>query len=123
MGSETSNADIVERMINAWNTGNLDLAASFIAPDGINHSPPTEGISAWRQSWVKAREMFPDMRVRIEQTVSQGDTVCHRYTMMATAPNGRKVEILGLDMVRVRDGKIVEHWALADSAGLAARMG
>jgi hypothetical protein len=31
---------------------------------------------------------------------------------------GRRYEVLGLDMVRVRDGRVVEHWALRDQTAV-----
>lgn len=101
---------------------------SYLAADAVNHGPPpTLGLAGWRQSWVASRARFPDLHARIEQTVEQGDLVCHRYVLTGTdsggrAPTGRRFEILGLDMVRVRDGKVVEHWALMDAAGMAAQL-
>jgi ketosteroid isomerase-like protein len=48
----------------------------------------------------------------------------NRYTLRGThTTSGRHYEILGLDMIRVRDGKIVEHWALLDSDAMRAQLG
>jgi predicted ester cyclase len=121
-------ADIVRRLIEAVNAGDFDLVMRYLAADAVNHGPPpTSDLAGWRQSWVTMRAAFPDIHARIEQTVVQGDTVCHRYTLSGTntggsAPTGRRIEVLGLDMVRVRDGKVVEHWALADASGMATQL-
>jgi predicted ester cyclase len=129
---DTSNAagpaEVVQRLIDAFNGGAFDLGMRYIAADAVNHGPPpTVGLAGWRQSWVEMHTAFPDIHARIEQTVEQGDTVCHRYTLSGTntggdAPTGRRFEVLGMDMVRVRDGKIVEHWALADAAAMAVQL-
>jgi predicted ester cyclase len=67
----------------------------------------------------------------IEQSVESGDTVSNRYTNIGTqegdfagipAP-GRRMEVLGLDMIRVRDGQVVEHWAIMDQAAIAEQLG
>jgi predicted ester cyclase len=118
-----SPAETVERMIAAHNAGDYDTAQSFIHPDAVNHGPPaTNGVAAWRQSWEKARAMFPTMQAKIESTVSEGDLVCHRFTLSGTAANGKPFSFMGLDMVSVKDGQVIEHWALADFAGLNAQI-
>ncbi len=50
--------------------------------------------------------------------------VADRYTLRAThTASGRSYEIQGLDMIRVRNGKLVEHWALADLAAMHHQLG
>lgn len=121
-------AEVLRRLIEAFNAGDFDRAMSYIAPDAVNHGPPpTDGLAAWRQSWIAMQTAFPDFHADIEQTVEEGDTVCHRYTLRGTnsggeAPTGRRFSALGLDMVRVRNGQIIEHWALADAAGMAEQL-
>lgn len=127
-GAPVGPGEVVERMVEAHNAGDLDGAMGFLAADAVNHGPPpTADIAAWRRTWVDARARFPDLQARIEQTVVEGDTVCHRYVLTGTdsggdAPTGRRFEVIGLDMVRVRDGKVVEHWALMDAVGMAAQL-
>jgi predicted ester cyclase len=66
--------------------------------------------------------MHDDMRdvsLTIERNVTSGDFSVNRYTFRGThTPSGRRVEVTGIDMVRVRDGQLAEHWALLDSAAL-----
>lgn len=60
----------------------------------------------------------------IEHNVASGDTSVNRYTLRGThTASGRRYEILGLDMVRVRNGKVVEHWALLDADAMRAQLG
>ena len=60
-----------------------------------------------------------DVSLTIEHNVASGDFSVNRYTFRGThAASGRHVEITGIDMVRVRDGMLAEHWALLDSAAL-----
>lgn len=60
-----------------------------------------------------------DVSLTIEHNVASGDFSVNRYTFRGThSATGRHVEITGIDMVRVRDGELAEHWALLDSAAL-----
>ena len=55
--------------------------------------------------------------------MEDGDWVAHRYTIRGThtadlfgqPPTGQRFEVGGMDMVRVRDGQLIEHWAFAES--------
>ena len=54
--------------------------------------------------------------------MEDGDWIAHRYTIRGThtgdflgqPPTGQRFEIIGMDMVRVRDGQLIEHWAFAE---------
>jgi predicted SnoaL-like aldol condensation-catalyzing enzyme len=117
-------ADVVARTTEAFNAGDFDSALQWMADHAVNHGPPaTDGLDAWRQTWIASRTAFPDMRAYVEQVVEQGDMVCRRLRIMGTsAPTGRQMDVLGMDMVRVADGKVVEHWAFVDVNGMADQL-
>ena len=46
----------------------------------------------------------------------------HRGPMQGIPPTGRSIEILVIDIVRVADGKIAEHWNCVDHLGLLAQL-
>ena len=109
--------------------GRLDEALSLIDPDVIDHRGGLEGdyrgIDAWRQKWERmGSSEFHDVSVSIEQNVESGDTSVNRYTSRGThTATGRRYEVLSMDMVRVRNGRIVEHWALRDQVAMAHQLG
>ena len=47
----------------------------------------------------------------------------HQGEFLGVPPTGRKVSIKVMDMIRVRDGKLCDHWGLADFGGLMAQQG
>lgn len=125
---------VVRALIDALNDGNLDGAMPLIAADAVDHSPvpgQAPGPEGWRQKWEMFHAAFPDATFRIEQAVAESDTVASRYTLRAThkgslmaiPPTGRRIEILTLDMIRVRDGQVVEHWSLLDQTALMMQIG
>lgn len=65
-----------------------------------------------------------DVSVTIEQNVASGGVSTNRYTLRGTdVASGRSYEVTGLDMIRVRNGRIVEHWALLDSSAMRHQLG
>jgi hypothetical protein len=73
----------------------------------------------------------PDFRATILDQVAEGDRVVTRKVFHGThlgpfqgiPPTGRQVEIHLIDIVRVADGQIVEHWNSVDRLGLLAQLG
>jgi predicted ester cyclase len=121
------NKAIVRRVYEIISTGNFDQAEEIVdasAPDNelLPGDPPAKLIDTFKETFSEAREAFPDMRVTVEDLVAEGDKVTARVTMRGThqgefqgiAPTGKRVEVRALDMFRIKDSKIVEHWGHAD---------
>ncbi|MFJ6835408.1 ester cyclase [Streptomyces sp. NPDC091209] len=110
--------------------GRLEVALTLIDPEVVDHRGGTQGDhrgrEAWREKWerMSAASAFHDVSVTIEQNVVSGDTSVNRYTSRGThTDSGRRYEVLSMDMVRVRNGRIVEHWALRDADAMRDQLG
>jgi steroid delta-isomerase-like uncharacterized protein len=76
-------------------------------------------------------EAFPDLRTAEADSVKEGDKVAFRWLLsgthkgefMGVAATGRRVEVMGMDIVRVADGEIAEHWGEFDAMGLLRQIG
>jgi steroid delta-isomerase-like uncharacterized protein len=76
-------------------------------------------------------EAFPDLRTAEADSVKEGDKVAFRWLLSGTHEGGfmgvaatrRRVEVTGVDIVRVADGEIVEHWGEFDAIGLLRQIG
>jgi predicted ester cyclase len=74
---------------------------------------------------------FSDLRMAEADSVTEGDKLAFRWLLsgtherefMGVAGTGRRVEAMGMDIVRVADGKIVEHWGEFDAMGLLRQIG
>lgn len=105
--------------------GNADVAMEIVADDFVNHTAPA-GVPADREgviSFIKVlRNAIPDINVEIEEQVAEGDLVVTRKRFMGThqhafagiKPSGKKITIPVIDIVRLREGKYVEHWGIRD---------
>ena len=122
---------LVEEVIN---TGNLEGAAQYFIPDYIDHATPPgipPGIDGFKAFFAAFRAAFPDLRYNIEDTIAEGDRVVQR----ASASGTMKADFLGMPatgksaswseihIVRVKNGKIVEHWASVDQLGMLQQLG
>lgn len=121
------NKAIARRVYEIISTGDLDRAAEIVdreAPDNELRpgDPPAKLIDTFKETFSEAREGFPDLTIRIEDVMAEGDWVTARVTMRGThrgefqgiAPTGKRVEVRAIDMFRIEDGKIIEHWGHAD---------
>jgi predicted ester cyclase len=96
------------------------------APPGL--SPGPEGMLHMLTEVL--RVAFPDLRVEIHAQIAEGDLVTTRKTLhgthqgplMGIAPTGKKVAIDVIDIVRVRDGKYVEHWGINTLSSVVAQL-
>ena len=113
-------AQVHGKIVALYQTGRFDEALELIDPDVVDHRGGRQGthrgIDAWRAKW--AAMAGGDLTVTVEQNVTQGEISVNRYTV-----RGPGYAVAGLDMVRVRDGRIVEHWAVLDTDAIAHQTG
>jgi predicted ester cyclase len=127
--------DIVRRFVDDYQTANDPRALEeLMHRDVIDHSKPpgiAPGSEGVRQQFDGLRAAFPDFRATVLDQIAEGDKVVTRKAFTGThlgafqgiQPTGRHVEINLIDIVRVSDGKIVEHWNCVDRLGLLAQLG
>ena len=121
------NKAIARRVYEIISVGDFDQAEEVVdasAPDNelLPGDPPAKLIDTFKETFSEAREGFPDLTIAVEDVMAEGDRVTARVTMRAThqgefqgiAPTGKRVEVRAIDMFRIEDGKIVEHWGHAD---------
>jgi steroid delta-isomerase-like uncharacterized protein len=114
--------------------GNLGAVDTYLAEDFVNHDPPF-GVSAdregMRQAGAMMRAGFPDWHSERHQLVAEADIVVERFTasgtqkgeVMGVAPTGRTISLPGINIFRLRDGRIVERWGRLDELGLLRQLG
>ncbi|MFF4991457.1 ester cyclase [Streptosporangium saharense] len=114
-------AAVVRAIIAAREDNDLDAGLRRVAPDSLDQGRRV-GREDWRRKWEHMLAGCPDLEVVTEHSVENGEWVANRYTIRGThtgdffgqPPTGERFEIHGMDMVRVRDGQLVEHWAFAE---------
>jgi predicted SnoaL-like aldol condensation-catalyzing enzyme len=124
-----SASEVHRKSVELFNAGQGEDYLAMIDPEVIDHRGGTQGdrhgIAEWRRKiadWQGGQTN--GMTVTVEQNVSSGEFSVNRYRSMGTNPeSGKPFEVTSMDMVRVRDGRIVEHWALMDVTALRHQLG
>jgi len=137
MGTATDDARTVARRLfeEVINHGRLDLIDELIAEDAIEHEALPIATGEMRtdlRMWLtELRHAFPDYHVELQDLIAEGDRVVARQRITGTnvgallgiPPTGRPICVDGIDIVRVDDGRIVEHWGMADGQAMARQLG
>ena len=120
-----------------WNQKSESAIEEMFAEDGIAHGLNDadgnalrghEGFKTLHRAFLSA---YPDLKITVEDTVSEGDKIAARCRVSAThsgeglgvAPNNSEVEFTGLTIVKIRDGKIVEAWNEFDFMKMYSQIG
>jgi steroid delta-isomerase-like uncharacterized protein len=136
MTSTAENKTIVSDFIGALFTkGDPNAVDDFLGEDFVNHDPPF-GVSADREGMRSAgtmfRSVFPDWHSELHLLVAEGDIVVESFTasgthtgtdIMGVTASGQTVALRGINIFRLRDGRIVERWGRLDDLGLLRQLG
>jgi steroid delta-isomerase-like uncharacterized protein len=118
------------------NAGHLDRADDFVTATYLEHQelPGAEGrqgIDVAKAFLSAMRVAFPDYRFVVEDLIGGEDKVVARVTvtgthqgeMMGLAPTYKPVRTTGIEVFRLEDGKLAEHWATFDALGMLRQLG
>jgi len=102
-------------------------AKDFVAHAGDHDATLEEDIAAAKEE----RKALPDMRVRVNQIIAEGDLVAVYWTATGTntqagmgfPATGRKIEINGMTFFRFKAGKIREEWSAWDMLSVMRQAG
>ena len=128
-----SNEAIYRRLIEeGFNQGNLAVVDELVAPGAVEHQRGSgDGIEGTKKVITYLRSAFPDFKLTIDELVVSGDKVWARQkgggtnlgTFAGHPPTGIKAFIDVIDVIRIEDGKIVEHWGVPDQLGMMMQLG
>ncbi len=125
---------VVREVYGAIGQRDFDALADLISDDVVEHEefpglePTKEGVLQFFRYLTSA---FPDATMRAHAIISEDDDVAVRGTMAGThegefmgiPATGNSVEIHFADFLRIKDGKIAEHWGVSDMAALMEQLG
>jgi predicted ester cyclase len=136
MSSETElNKSVIRRFVEeVQNKKNWDVYDELNDPEFVNHSAPPgipsdrEGGKIYLGAFLNA---FPDCRFTVDDMIAEGDQVVTKKTFTGTheaefagiPPTGKRVTLQFVDIMRVRDGRIVEHWLSMDQLSFMQQLG
>ena len=133
MSIETNKA-VVQRFIREFqNEKKQETAVELLADNFIDRSPIGE-FSPDKEGVIQMHAMlhsaFSDLKAEIHDQIGEDGRVATRKTFrgvhtgnfMGIPATGRPVEIGVIDILRIENGKIAEHWCQVDFAGLMGQL-
>jgi steroid delta-isomerase-like uncharacterized protein len=132
--SSDDNKNINLRWIQAFNERDWETEAAYRAPDFVAYLTAAPGPldnPGWAEYMSTFTTGLPDAQIAIDTSVAERDIVASRWTLTGThsgtfhgvPATGRQVTMVGVEMSRFADGKIVEHWAQFDVLGMLQQIG
>ncbi len=116
-------------------TGNGVVADELCSPDLVEHQfglsgNGAEAIQHLKDAMRDVHDAVPDVSFTVEDSIEHGDTIWVRVRARGTAtgpffgpPSHRPVDFTVFDVVRIVDGRIVEHWGVPDRFAMLAQTG
>jgi steroid delta-isomerase-like uncharacterized protein len=135
MDTISQNKNTVTSFIDALFTkGDLGAVDEYLTDDFTDHDPPMAqflGREGMRQAAAVFRAAFPDWHSDLDFLVEEDDLVVETFTASGTQQgeifgvpaSGRTVSLHGINIWRLRDGRIVERWGRLDELGLMRQLG
>ena len=117
-----TNKELLDRYVELYNAGDLDACMTLYAEDASQrmHDGVFEGVDAIRDRLARDLEAFADAKYVVDTFFADGDEFADEWTFTGTntgpfrlpdgtevPATGKRVEIKGMELVEVRDGKIV----------------
>lgn len=118
-----------------FSQGKLETIDELVAENFVEHEEPPPGIGADRESLKQFvtmfRTAFPDLKAKLIATAVDGDEVWIQSEFSGTnkgefagmPATGKKMTVAGLDRVKTKDGKVVEHWGITDMMAMMTQLG
>jgi steroid delta-isomerase-like uncharacterized protein len=106
---------------------------AYMRDDYIQHNPDVkQGKAGFVEFFEETFRAIPDFKYTLKKMVAEGDIVMAYSTMTGThtggvwlgkKATGNKLNFDAVDVFRVQDGKIAEHWDVADTFNLFRQLG
>jgi steroid delta-isomerase-like uncharacterized protein len=115
-----------------WNARQPDRLEQFVAKDVVHHDAPgVTDFDSMKTAITMILKAFPDFKIMIDDTITEGDRVVVRQTVSGTLQNellgmpatGKHATWTGIAIFRLAGGKIAELWGLNDQTSMMQQLG
>ncbi|MEJ6979551.1 ester cyclase [Pedobacter sp. P351] len=134
--TQVKNKEVTAKIMKAFDDGDANALDNLIAADAVSHSemPPeikSTGLQAVKEMLKMQKAAFPDIKTKIHVMAVAGDTVIAYFTstgtnsgsFMGMPATNKKINTEGVDIIRFKNGKAVEHWGVYDNMKMMQQLG
>jgi predicted ester cyclase len=132
MLSEEEGIALVTRYYEAINSGNLGVLDEVASANYKHHTEGVlPGLQAFKSILKMYRQGFPDVHNKIEDIIVGKDKIVVRVTTQGShtgyflghEPTNQSFSASAIDIFRVANGKLVEHWSVFDTINMLQQLG
>ena len=128
---DTNEKDVARRFYEIIDSGRPEALDEVCAADLVGHGGAGSDLQELKSSTAGFLAAFPDLAARVDHLVQEGDLVSvwitytgtHRGDFAGVPASGRKVKFAGWDLLRIRDGRIVEITQYCDLFMIMSQIG
>jgi predicted SnoaL-like aldol condensation-catalyzing enzyme len=125
---------IYKGIVGALDKGEGDKLDAYIASDALDHDmdpsmTKKSGLEGIKEMFKYYHKIFPDMKTTIHSMATSGDLLFAYTTMTGTAsepymgmPANHKISMDGVDIIRFKGDKAVEHWGFTANTDIMKMM-
>ena len=128
-GSNSAKAVVRRNTEEVQSRGNFEVFDELFDDNFVDHTPQpnmTPDKAGVRQLYRYIRDAFPDFHAEIQWQLADGDRITtyktyygtHKGTLFGVAPTHRKIHFESVDVMRVQNGKITDHWGVGNLLSL-----
>ena len=135
MSLEDDNKALTQRIYDeVFSAGKIDVVDELVAEDVVEHEefpgiPP--GREGMKQFVRMIKDGFPDLSFTPQDVIAAGDRVVarvritgtHRGEFIGIAATNKNVDVQAIDILRLENGKVVEHWGVTDQLAMMQQLG
>jgi steroid delta-isomerase-like uncharacterized protein len=137
-GHEPGSTEAITKVVSRiweeiWNKGELEASDEVFSPNYVGHLPMMEvhGPAEFKQLVATYRAAYPDVHLTVEDIFGFGDRMAVRWVsrgthlgaMMGVPPSGNRIEIMGISLFRIENGKVAEEWEGFDTLKMMQQIG
>jgi len=133
MSALEKNKELVETLCKTvFQKHDFSKLDEIMRDDYIQHNEDTpQGKAGFKQFFEQMFKAMPDFSYTTKKIIAEGDIVMMHSTTTAThsrewlgnPPTGNKLNFDVVDIFRIQNGKIAEHWDVADTLKLFTQVG
>jgi steroid delta-isomerase-like uncharacterized protein len=133
--TEMRNLDAVTNVLPHWNAHDIDAALESYAPEitwtNLAMEEVYQGHAGVAGFLASLYSGFPDMTFAVSKRFARGEEIAEEWIMSGThggkylgiPPTGRRVEIRGASLIKMRDGKFISDDFYYDGASVMRQLG
>ena len=134
MSVEENKAIVRKYLDEAWNKRNVGILDELMADNYARYLPGQDkplDREGQKQRIAGFHRAMPNLVFLVDDLFAEGDRVVfrvmirgtHQGTFMGVAPTGKEITVTAIDIARLENGKIVDHWGQMDMLGLMRQLG